>query len=78
MVPNALEKVHNGKIDLTDYWIFNVGSITDENGEEDPVSVGIFGKVFTFNEGKIRENIEESVTEDMNEFLNETTEHEDE
>ena len=72
VVPNALEKVHNGKIDLTDYWIFNVGSITDENGEEDPVSVGILGKVFTFNEEKIRENIEESVTEDMNEFLDDT------
>ncbi len=36
------------------------------------MSVGILGKVFTFNEEKIRENIEESVTEDMNEFLDDT------
>ena len=69
VVPKALEKVQNGKIDLTDFWIFNVGSITDENGEEEAVSIGILGKVFTFNEEKIRENIEETVTQDMNEFL---------
>lgn len=70
VVPKALEKVHNGKIDVTDFWIFNVGSIPGENGDEDAVSIGILGKVFTFNEEKIREQIEQSVTQDMNEFLN--------
>ena len=70
VVPKALEKVQNGKIDVTDFWIFNVGSIPGTEGEEDPVSIGILGKVFTFNEEKIREQIEQSVTQDMNEFLN--------
>ena len=70
VVPKALEKVQNGKIDVTDFWIFNVGSIPGTEGEEDPVSIGVLGKVFTFNEEKIREQIEQSVTQDMNEFLN--------
>lgn len=70
VVPKALEKVQNGKIDVTDFWIFNVGSIPGTEGEEDAVSIGILGKVFTFNEEKIREQIEQSVTQDMNEFLN--------
>lgn len=70
VVPKALEKVQNGKIDVTDFWIFNVGSIPGTEGEEDPVSIGILGKVFTINEEKIREQIEQSVTQDMNEFLN--------
>ena len=69
VVPKALEKVQNGKIDVTDFWIFNVGSIPGAEGEEDAVSIGILGKVFTFNEEKIREQIEQSVTQDMNEFL---------
>ena len=69
VVPKALEKVQNGKIDVTDFWIFNVGSIPGTEGEEDAVSIGILGKVFTFNEEKIREQIEQSVTQDMNEFL---------
>lgn len=69
VVPKALEKVQNGKIDVTDFWIFNVGSIPGKEGEEDAVSIGILGKVFTFNEEKIREQIEQSVTQDMNEFL---------
>lgn len=69
VVPKALEKVRHGKIDVTDFWIFNIGSIPDGNGEEDAVSIGILGRVFTFNEGKIREQIEQSVTEDMNDFM---------
>ena len=69
VVPKALEKVRHGKIDVTDFWIFNVGSIPGENGDEDAVSIGILGKVFTFNEEKIREQTEQSVTQDMNEFM---------
>lgn len=69
VVPKALEKVQNGKIDVTDFWIFNVGSISGEDGNDNAVSIGILGKVFTFNEEKIREQIEQSVTQDMNEFL---------
>lgn len=71
VVPKALEKVRNGKIDLTDFWIFNIGHVTGEDGEEEAVSIGILGKVFTFNEDKIRENIEQSVTQDMDDFLKE-------
>lgn len=69
VVPKAIDKVSHGKIDLTDFWIFNIGSVTDEEGNEDAVSIGILGKVFTFNEDKIREDIEEMVTSDMNEFM---------
>lgn len=69
VVPKALEKVRNGKIDLKDYWIFNVGNVVGKDGEEEAVSIGILGKVFTFNEDKIRENIEEAVNDDMQEFL---------
>lgn len=69
VVPKALEKVQNGKIDVTDFWIFNVGSISGEDGNDNAVSIGILGKVFTINEEKIREQIEQSVTQDMNEFL---------
>lgn len=69
VVPKALEKVKNGKIDLKDYWIFNVGKVVGKDGQEEAVSIGILGKVFTFNEDKIRENIEETVNDDMQEFL---------
>lgn len=74
VVPKALEKVRNGKIDITDYWIFNVGHVTGKDGKENAVSIGILGRVFTFNEDKIREDIEESVTDDMKDFLQEQQE----
>lgn len=69
VIPNAVEKLRHGKIDLTDYWIFNIGSVTDEEGNEDAVSLGILGKVFVFDEDKIREDIENSVNENMKEFM---------
>ena len=69
VIPKAIEKVSHGKIDLTDFWIFNIGTITEEDGDEEAVSIGILGKVFTFNEGKIRENIEDMVASDMKEFM---------
>ena len=69
VVPNAVDKLTNGKIDLQDFWIFNLGSVTDEEGNEELVSLGGFGKVFTFNEDKIRQDIEEMVQSDMKEFM---------
>lgn len=69
IVPNAVEKLTNGKIDLQDFWVFNLGSVTDEEGNEELVSLGVLGKVFTFNEDKIREDIEEMVQSDMKEFM---------
>lgn len=69
VVPNAVDKLTNGKIDLQDFWIFNLGSVTDEEGNEELVSLGVFGKVFTFNEDKIRQDIEEMVQSDMKEFM---------
>ena len=69
VVPNAVDKLTNGKIDLQDFWVFNLGSVTDEEGNEKLVSLGVFGKVFTFNEDKIRQDIEEMVQSDMKEFM---------
>ena len=71
VVPKAIEKMRNGKIDLTDYWIFNIGKVTDEDGNEDAVSLGILGKVFVFDEDKIRDNIETTVKDEMKEYLGE-------
>ena len=34
VVPNAVDKLTNGKIDLQDFWVFNLGSVTDEEGNE--------------------------------------------
>lgn len=69
VVPKAVEKLTNGQIDITDYWIFNVGSIEGEDGES-AVTIGCFGKVFTIDEEQIRKDIEESVTKEMKDFIN--------
>ncbi len=71
VVPEALEKIRNGKLDLTDWWVFNVGTITNEDGEVEVVTIGIMGKVFTFNEDRIRQDIESSVSTGMRDFLEE-------
>ncbi len=71
VVPNAVRKMRTGKLNLTDYWIFNVGNVEGGNGEDNAVSLGVLGKVFVINEDKIRESIEETINEEMNDFLEE-------
>lgn len=71
VVPNAVRKMRTGKLDLTDYWIFNVGSVEGGDGTDNAVSLGVLGKVFVINEDKIREHLEETINEEMYDFLEE-------
>lgn len=77
VVPKTIDKMRNGKIDLTDYWIFNIGSVEDGDGNDEAVSLGIFGHVFVFDEDKIRDNIESTVKDEMREYLEEQDKEDD-
>lgn len=69
VIPKAMDKILNGKIDLTDCLIFNFGTVTNEKGNEEIVSIGIFGEVFTFNEEAIKNGIEDDVNQDIDQYI---------
>lgn len=52
VIPDAVAKLTQQRVDFTSYGIISMGQITEADGESTPVSLGIFGKVFTFSEDK--------------------------
>ena len=58
VIPQAVEKIIHGRIDLSDYDIFNIGIVTDDDGVHHIVSIGLFDTVFTLNEEYIEQQVE--------------------
>ena len=50
VIPQAVEKLTQQKINVTDYGVFSLGDIKGADGSTTPVSLGLFGKVFTVSE----------------------------
>lgn len=50
VIPQAVEKLTEQRIDYKSYGIFSLGNIEQADGETIPVSFGLFGKVFTVSE----------------------------
>ena len=50
VIPKAVAKLTQQRIDFTSYGIFSLGKIIVPDGEDTPVSIGLFGKVFTVSE----------------------------
>ena len=59
LIPQATQKVMSDNLDIKSFGIASIGTIKQENGEEDVLSLGILGNVFTFGEDKIQERLEE-------------------
>lgn len=47
IVPQAVERLTADRIDFTDYGVFSLGKYESDDGEKTPVSIGLFGTVFT-------------------------------
>ena len=62
IVNKTIEKVLNAKLEMHDYLLFNTTYIMLK-GEEQLLSVGLFGHVFTFDKQMLREKLEESAHE---------------
>lgn len=65
VIPQAVEKLTNERIDYTDYGVISLGSIEDGQGDGHTVSVGIFGKVFTITEDMAHDYLSRMI-DDMN------------
>lgn len=75
VIPKAVSRLTEQRVDFTDYGIFSLGEITGENGDYVPISIGLFGKVFTVSEdnaydylkGYISEQDIEQIIKNLNE-----------
>ena len=61
VIPQAVERLTSQRIDVTDYGIVSLGSFDDGDGETQPISIGLFGKVFTFNEDQAYEYLQQVI-----------------
>lgn len=50
VIPQAVEKLTRQKVDVRDFGVFSLGQVSNGDGDSTPVSLGLFGKVFTFSE----------------------------
>lgn len=50
IIPQAVEKLTAQRINIKDYGIFSLGNIEQADGETTPISLGLFGKVFTMSD----------------------------
>lgn len=74
VIPQAVEKLTQQRIDFTSYGIVSLGKIAVPDGEDTPVSLGMFGKVFTISEddaydylnGLIKETDIENILHELN------------
>lgn len=69
VIPAAVEKLTNQQMDVTDYGLFSLGSIGLEDGDSTPVSLGVFGKVFTMTEQQAYDYLKECVNDERLEQL---------
>ena len=63
VIPQAVEKLTREKLDFSNYGIFSLGSIAVPDGDNTPLSVGVFGKVFTISEEDAYKYIDEYINE---------------
>ena len=61
VIPQAVERLTSQRIDVTDYGIVSLGSFDDGDGENQSISIGLFGKVFTFNEDQAYEYLQQVI-----------------
>lgn len=69
IIPKAVERLTAERIDFTDYGIFSLGNIEDENGEAVPISIGLFGKVFTISEEQAEEYIDSLLSDSEIDYI---------
>ncbi len=62
IVNKTIEKVLNSKLEMHDYLVYNTTYVMLQ-GEEQLLSVGLLGHVFTFDKQMLREKLEESAQE---------------
>ena len=67
VIPQAVEKILHGKIDLSDYHVFNIGTVTDDDGKEHVISIGFFDTVFTLNDDYVEEQVRSMSSSDEKE-----------
>ena len=60
IVNKTIEKVLNSKLEMHDYLVYNTTYVILQ-GEEQLLSVGLLGHVFTFDKQMLREKLEESL-----------------
>ena len=73
VIPKAISKLTAGKIKVTDFGVFSLGEISLDTGDEtNPVTIGIFGKVFTLDAQAVRAVADNMVDEmRINEIIRE-------
>jgi len=59
VVVQAVKTALNSKLRFDNYYLFNMTHV-NLDGESKVLSLGIFGKVFTFDKDMLRENLEEA------------------
>ena len=59
VVAQAVKTALNSKLKFDNYYLFNMTHVKLD-GEDKMLSLGIFGKVFTFDKDMLRENLEEA------------------
>lgn len=73
VIPQAVQKLTEQRIDYKNYGIFSMGNIEQQNGETTPVSFGLFGKVFTMGEEDAYEYLNGLISEsDIEEIIQQT------
>ncbi len=50
VIPEAVEKLTKERLDIKDYGVFSIGTITGQGDSTAAVSIGFFDKVFTFSD----------------------------
>lgn len=50
VIPQAVAKLTEQRIKVTSYGVFSMGTVYDMSDETTPISLGVFGRVFTFSE----------------------------
>ena len=63
VIPQAVKELTKQKIDFKNYGIFSMGNIEQADGESTPISIGVFGKVFTVSEDMAYEYLNEALSE---------------
>ena len=69
IIPKAVERLTAERIDFTDYGIFSLGNIENENGEAVPISIGLLGKVFTISEEQAEEYIDSLLSDSEIDYI---------
>lgn len=77
VIPQAVAKLAQQRIDFTSYGIFSLGKIIVPDGEDTPVYIGLFGKVFTVSEDDAYEYLNGLINEsDVDNILQEINKEE--